>query len=207
MVGLKVRDINKDVLMMFVLSYEYSLSFTNVLKIFKISKQYFWTFMEICSPMLKMGVRKASMLRKSVEKIYPYIVEEGERNSLTPREEHILDKFKWFIEDCFTNGEDCFSLEQLNGTPFTEGYTDNDMRISYDYNSFRKNIDSIKYIKIGNEKFYKTSKAMFYIEKYCGDLDFYQINNMSVKELERKIEDGQEALHEKELELKYAGRF
>ena len=54
---------------MFALSYEYSLSFTNLLKLFKISKQYFWTFMEICSPMIKMGVRKAMTLRKSVDKM------------------------------------------------------------------------------------------------------------------------------------------
>ena len=206
MVGLRMQDINKDVLMMFALSYEYSLSFTNLLKLFKISKQYFWTFMEICSPMLKMGVRKASMLRKSVEKIYPYVTGEGEKDFLSVREENMLDKFKWFIEDSFSDGEGCLTVEQLNALPFVKGYTDRDVCVSYDYNSLRANLDRIKYIKIGEDKFYKTSRALFYMEKYCGDMDFYQINNLSVKYMIRKIDEGEDLLRENELEMKYAKR-
>ena len=193
--------------MMFALSYEYSLSFTNLLKLFKISKQYFWTFMEICTPMLKMGVRKASMLRKSVEKIYPYITGEGETDiMLSPREEAILDKFNWFIEEYFSDGEGCISIHQLVALPSAKGYTEKDVCVTYDYNSLRNNLDRIKYIKIGENKFFKTSKALYYMEKYCGDLDFYQINNLSVKEMIKKIDEGEEKLHEKELGMKYVTR-
>lgn len=207
MVGLRMKDVNKDVLMMFALSYEYSLSFTNLLKLFKISKQYFWTFMEICSPMLKMGVRKASMLRKSVEKIYPYVTSEGEKEFLSVREENILEKFKWFIEDSFSDGNGCLTLEQLEAFPFIKGYTDNEVCVSYDHPSLKSNLDRIKYVQIGEDRFYKTSRALFYMEKYCGDLDFYQINNLSVKDMMRKISDGEDMLREKELEEGYAPRF
>ena len=122
MVGLKVRDIDKDVLMIFALSYEYSMSFTNLLKLFKISKEYFWTFMEICSPMLKMGVRKAAMLRRSVDKIYPYLTGEGELEELTIREENTLDLFKWFVEDSFSDGEGCLTVDQLKAITYIKGY-------------------------------------------------------------------------------------
>lgn len=206
MVGLKRQDISKDVLMMFALSFEYSLSFTNLLKLFKISKQYFWTFMEICSPMLKMGVRKASMLRKSVEKIYPYVTGEGERELLSVREENMLEKFKWFIEDAFSDGDGCLDIEQLSAWSFVKGYTEKDVCVSYDYNSLLTNLDRIKYIKVGEDKFYKTSKALYYMEKYCGDMDFYQINNLSIKDMIRKIDEGEDLLREKELEMKYATR-
>ena len=104
MVGLKVKDIDKDVLMMFALSYEYSMSFTNLLKLFKISKEYFWTFMEICSPMLKMGVRKASMLKKSVNKIYACLNGACPENELNAREERMYEIFKWFLECYFQMG-------------------------------------------------------------------------------------------------------
>ena len=67
MIGIKYKDIDKDMLMIFTICYEYSISFTNMLKLFIISRKYFWTFMEICSPMLKMGVRKAATLKKSVD--------------------------------------------------------------------------------------------------------------------------------------------
>ena len=204
MVGLKVRDINRDVLMMFALSYEYSLSFTNLLKLFKISKQYFWTFMEICTPMLKMGVRKASMLRKSVDKILPYLNGEGKKEELTVREEHIKDIFKWFIEESFSDGNGCLTIDQLSAMPYVKGYTEKDVCVTYDYKSLKDNLDRIKYIKIGNDKFYKTSKVLFYMEKYCGDLNYYQINNLSVKEILRKVDEGEEMLKNKERELCFA---
>ena len=207
MVGLKIRDIDKDTLMIFALSYEYSLSFTNLLKLFKISKQYFWTFMEICSPMLKMGVRKASMLRKSVEKIYPYLTGEGEQQDLTVREEQIMEKFMWFVEESFTDGEGCLSIDQLSAIPFVRGFSKDDMCISYDYDSLRRNLDRVNYIKIGEDKFYKTSRALYYMEKYCGDLDFYQVNNLSIKDIQRKISDTEEKHQQEELELALNGKF
>jgi hypothetical protein len=193
-VGLKIRDIDKDVLMMFVLSYEYSMSFTNLLKLFKISKEYFWTFMEICSPMLKMGVRKASMLKKSVDKIYPYLIGEGELQELNLREERILDLFKWFVEDSFTDGDGCLTIEQLEAIPYAQGYTDKDVCVALDHKMLIDNIDRVSYIKIGEDKYFKTSRALYYIEKFCGDLDFYQINNLSIRDMLRKIDEGEERL-------------
>lgn len=207
MVGLKIQDIDRDTLMIFALSYEYSLSFTNLLKLFKISKQYFWTFMEICSPMLKMGVRKASMLRKSVEKIYPYLTGEGEQQELTFREEQIMEKFMWFVEESFSDGDGCLSIDQLSAIPFVRGFSKDDMCISYDYDSLRRNLDRVDYIKIGEDKFHKTSRALYYMEKYCGDLDFYQVNNLSIKDIQRKISDVEEKHQQEELELALNGKF
>lgn len=206
MVGLKFKDINKDTLMMFALSYEYSLSFTNLLKLFNISKQYFWTFMEICTPMLKMGVRKASMLRKSVEKIYAILIG-GEPQELTIKEEKILDYFMWFVEDSFSDGEGCLSLDQLSAIPFVRGFSKDNVCISYDYNSLKNNIDRVDYVKVGEDKFHKTSKALFLMEKYCGDLDFYQINNLSVRDIQKRIDETDEKHQQEELELALNGKF
>lgn len=200
MVGIKIRDIDRDLLMMFILSYEYSMSFTNLLKLFRISKQYFWTFMEICSPMLKMGVRKASMLRRSVNRLLPHLTGEGEKESLTAKEEHMLDLFKSFIEESFTDGEGCLSLEQLEALPFAKGYTKQGMCIAPNHNSLVSNLDRIEYITIGDTKFYKTSRMGYYMEKFCGDLDMNQINNLTMKEMLRKVYDGQEELERKEAE-------
>lgn len=192
-----MRDINKDILMVFALSYEYSLSFTNLLKLFQISKQYFWTFMEICSPMIKMGVRKAAMLRRSVEKILPYLTHEGEKEELTVKEECMLNVFNWFVEDSFSDGEGCLTLDQLEAIPSARGYLENDVCIAPSHSSLRDNIDRVKYIKIGNDNFYKTSRMLYYMEKYCGDLDFYQVNNLTMKDMLRKISDGEDALAKK----------
>lgn len=194
MVGIRIKDINKDLVMIFALSYEYSMSFTNLWKLFNISKQYFWTFMEICSPMIKMGVRKAVMLRKSVEKMLPYLTGEGEKEELTPKEECMLDLFNWFVEDSFSDGEGCLTLEQLEAIPYAKGYMDNGLCIAQNHSSLVNNLDKVKYVTIGEDKFHKTSRMMYYMEKYCGDLDFYQINNLTIKDMLRKIDEGEERL-------------
>lgn len=198
MIGLRIQDISRDTLMMFTLSYEYSMSFTNLLKLFKISRDYFWTFMEICTPMLKMGIRKAAMIRKSVSRILPYLTGEGEFECLTPKEENILEYFRWFVEDSFSNGESCWTAEQLSSIPYTKGYDKNGVLVAYDHNSLINNLDRVNYVIIGDEKYCKTSRALYYMEKYCGDLDFYQINNLSMKDILKKIEEGEERLAETE---------
>ena len=186
--------------MMFILSYEYPMSFTNLLKLFNISKQYFWAFMEICAPMLKMGVRKASLIRKSVNKILPYLTGEGEKEELTVREEHILNLFKWFMEDSFSDGEGCLTIEQLSAFPAIRGYTKKDICVAHCYNSLKENIDRVDYVKIGEDRYYKTSRMLFYMEKYCGDLDLYQINNLSLKDMLRRISDGEDENAEKNIQ-------
>jgi hypothetical protein len=192
-----MKDIDRDLLMIFALSYEYSMSFTNLLKLFKISKQYFWTFMEICSPMIKMGVRKASMLRRSVNKILPYLTGEGEKENLTAKEDCMLDLFRWFIEESFTDGECCLTIEQLEALPFAKGYTSQDVCVAPTHSSLVNNIDRVEYVKIGEDRFYKTSKMGYYMEKFCGDLDMNQINNLTMKEMLRKVNDGQWELEQK----------
>ena len=179
--------------MIFALSYEYCMSFTNLLKLFKISKQYFWTFMEICGPMLKMGVRKASMLRRSVNKLLPYLTNEGEKENLTVKEERMLDLFKWFVEESFSDGEGCLTVEQLEALPFARGYSKQDVCIAPNHSSLLNNLDRVEYVSIGDSRFYKTSKMGFYMEKFCGDLDMNQINNLSIRDMLRKIDEAQEA--------------
>ena len=193
-----MKDIDRDLLMIFALSYEYSMSFTNLLKLFKISKQYFWTFMDICSPMIKMGVRKASMIRKSVSKILPYLTGEGEKEELTVKEECMLDLFKWFVEESFSDGEGCLTIEQLEALPYAKGYTRQDVCVAPNHSSLVNNIDRVEYVTIGDDRFYKTSRMGYYMEKFCGDMDMNQINNLTIKEMLRKVNDGQEALEQKE---------
>lgn len=200
MVGVKLKDVDKDMLMIFMLCYEYPMSFTNLYKLFKISRKYFWTFMEICSPMLKMGVRKASMIRKSVERMLPYLTGEGETEELTSREENILELFSWFLEDSFSDGDGCLHLSQLKDIPFAKAYSKNGLCVATTFEGINNNLDQIEFVEIGGNNFYKTSRFIFYMEKYCGDLDIYQINNLSIKEMLYKIDEGERRLEEEERE-------
>lgn len=198
MIGLKKKDINKDTLMLFLISYEYSLSFTYIMKLFAVSRKYFWTFMEVCSPMLKMGIRKASMLRKSVDKILACMKGEENIESLTPIEERMMEVFSWFIEDNFTDGEGCIHISQFSKIPFAKAYGEHDICISTKQKSLEDNVDRIEYIKMGEDKFFKTSRLLYFMEKYSGDTDIRELDSLPVKEMIRRIQDGVEEINEKE---------
>ena len=53
---------------------------------------------------------------------------------------------------------------------------------------------------MGDSKFYKTSRFLYYMEKYSGDTDIRELESMSVKEMLTRISDGEEKLREKEEE-------
>ena len=195
-IGLKRSDVNKDILILFAICYEYQLSFTNIVKLFSISKKYFWTFLEIFSPMIKMGVRKAAMLKKSVDKMMECLQTKN-WDSLNPREERMLEAFTWFIEDNFTDGEGCLHVSQFDNLPFVKAYAENNLVINSKL-SVSDNVDRIKYIEMGDEKFYKTSRFLYFMEKYSGDTDMRELDSLSVKEMMRRINLGVEKLHEKE---------
>ena len=185
---------------MFLISYEYSINFTNLLKLFEISKKYFWTFMEVCSPMIKIGTRKATMMRKSVEKMLQCIQDPSlTYEILTPYEDKVLEAFKMCVVDSFTDGEGCLHISQFETMPFAKAYGKNGLLAASDYKSMLENVDNIEYVQIGDNKLYKTSKLMFYIEKYCEDLEMQKIDRMPVKQLIRLVQDGEDALHEKEV--------
>ena len=199
MVGLKLKDLDRDIVMIFVICYEYSISFTNMLKLFQISRKYFWTFMEICSPMIKMGVRKAACLRKTTDKIMECLkTSKPNMDSMTPKEEKTFQALTWFLEDSFTDGDACLHISQLEAIPFAKGYSKYEMEIANDFKGLLYNLDRISYIEIASHRYYKTSRFMFYLEKYSGNLEIRELNNLSVKDMIKKISEGEREIHEKE---------
>ena len=185
---------------MFIMSYEYSINFTNLLKLFEISKKYFWTFMEVCSPMIKIGVRKATMMRKSVDKMLQCLQDPSlTYELLTPYEDKVLEAFKLCVIDNFTDGEGCLHISQFETIPSAKAYAKNGLLAASDYKNMLENVDNIEYIVIGDTKFHKTSRLMYYMEKYYEDMEVQKINNMPIKQLIRLIQDGEDELHEKEI--------
>lgn len=192
MVGLKKRDITKNILIIFLMCYEYSLNFTNMLKLYKISKKYFWTFFEICNPMLKIGTRKATNMRKSVEKILPYAQALAiDTPDLTPREDKILQSFSWFVQDSFSDGDGCLHVSQLMNLPFIKGYRKDGSVVTSDASSLDKNLDDIDYVKLGDNKFQKTSRMLYFFEKYAGDISMRELETLSVPEMIKRVNYGE----------------
>ena len=196
MIGLKTQDIDRDIIFIFLMGYEYSLSFTNLMKLFVISRKYFWTFLEICCPMLKMGVRKASLLKKSADKIDLCLRGRANpREELTPKEEMMYEMLTWFIEDSFSNGEVCLNIRQFKDIPNAKAFGNSGFIVASDYDNALKNVDRIEYIEVGENRFYRTSKLLFYMEKFCGDTEAGVLENLSVKEMYKRIVTAEEKLN------------
>ena len=77
-----------------------------------------------------------------------------------------MEAFTWFIEDNFSDGEGCLHLSQFKGIPFAKAYGNNDLLVASNYENMEKNVDRIAYITVGDTRFYKTSRFLFYMEKY-----------------------------------------
>lgn len=156
------------------------MNFHNTLKLYRVSKEYFWTFMEVCAPLVKIGIRKGLMMTESSKKILAQLREEALEKPLTQKEHMVAKSFALFIEDSFTDGNSCFTLKQLKSLPFKDGCTNSDKLVATTYDSLKTYIDSIKYLTIGDDKFFKTCPALFLLEKYHGDLNVKEVLHMTV---------------------------
>ena len=149
--------------------------------------------MEVCAPMLKMGVRKASCLRKTVNKILnclktiPYSYK-----GFNTKEEVIFEAFLLYLETSFSDGEACLSLSQLKSMPFAEGFSKDGYLMATNFESLVKNIDRIDYIKLGKDVYHKTSGLMYFMSKYRGDMSLKELKALSVRDVLKIISEEQE---------------
>ena len=198
MVGLKMRHIRRDILILFILCYEYKLNFNQVMKLYEISKKYFWTFLEVVNNMTKVGARKALNVRNSANKILNSFKTE-DLKGLSLLESSIKRAFEWYIEDNFTDGESCLNIKQIEMFPFAKGYNAEENRIvSNSYEDIKKNLDFISYLKVGDTCYYKTTKVVYYLEKFAGNLNIKELNNLSITDVLDKIEESKkeyESIH------------
>ena len=110
---------------------------------------------------------------------------------LNPREDKILQAFTWYVQDSFSDGEGCLHISQVQSMPFAKGYDKKGNLIAVTPKSMLENLDDIAYITLGEAKFYKTSRMLYYMEKYCGNITLNELNNLSVPEMLTKISDGE----------------
>ena len=106
---------------------------------------------------------------------------------LNNKEENIFDAFQLFLDTSFSDGNSCLTLSQLKEFPFAEGFSKNGYLMSTNYDELVKNIDRITYITLGKDIYHKTSKLLYFMSKYRGDMNIRELNNLSVKEIVKII--------------------
>lgn len=188
------KDVNYDRIFLFVLSYEYDLNYNQIMTLFNFSSDIFWTYINTLRPMLKLGDRKASMLKQSARKIYFKWL--GSQVELTSKEQEYYNYMSTYVNDSFTDGDICIHSSKINKFPieatgmFVEYKTGKQLE-AVTINSqdeLCKYIDSIETITIDGVTYSKTSRVEFLIEKYYGDLNPRELRRKTVREIRDMME-------------------
>ena len=53
---------------------------------------------------------------------------------------------------------------------------------------------------MGQSKYYKTSRFLYFMEKYSGETDLRELNTLSVTDMIKRISEGEQKIREKEEE-------
>ena len=202
------KDVNYDRIFLFVLSYEYDLNFNQIMTLFNFSSDIFWTYINTFRPMLKLGDRKAAMLKQSARRIYFKWL--GSKIELSEREQEYYNYLTTYINDSFTNGDICIHSSMIDTFPiqakgvFVEYKTGKHLS-NITINSKEelcKYIDSIATICIDGEVYSKTSRVEFLIEKYYGELNSRELRRKTVREIRDMMDKEAIELYNQELILK-----
>ena len=200
-----VKDVNYDRIFLFVLSYEYDLNYNQVMTLFNFSSDIFWTYINTLRPMLKLGDRKAAMLKQSARKIYFKWL--GSKVELTAKEEEYYNYLTTYVNDSFTNGDVCIHSSNITKFPiiakgiFVEYKTGRhlDTITINNKKELCKYIDSISTIEIDGEIFSKTSRVEFLIEKYYGELNSRELRRKTIREIRDMMNKDSIELYNREL--------
>lgn len=183
------KDLNHDRIFLFILSYEYNLNFNQVLTLYEFSPEIFWSYINILKPALKVGDRKAQILKKSANNVYYTLL--GNKLKLSAREIEYINHLSQYINDSFTDGDTCIHFSKINKFPieargyFKESGDSNvlsTLKISSNDELF-KYIDSIDSIEYKKKTFTKTSRLQYILDKYYGDLSIRELRLKRVKEI------------------------
>ena len=205
---MSLRDfiLTEETSFLFVLSYEYGLSFTTLLNLYELSDTLFWGYIAALTPALKMGVRKGSQLSRTSQRIYKSLhglkerkqekieklVEDEEGNIVldktgSPKKEKItVNRYEEII---LTPEESDIKNVMLYYT--TRGYSNGDKFLSDSEVMDKKTSSALKsdLVDIDGETYLKCTKLEHFVEKYMPELDTSDFNRLSLKDLQSRIDE------------------
>lgn len=201
-----LRDfrLTEETAFLFVLSFEYGLSFTTLLSLYNLSDSLFWGYISALTPALKMGVRKGSQLSRTSQRIYKFlhglkerkqekvdkIVEDenGEvvldKNGLPKKEKITINRYETII---LTPEEEEIRNVMLYFT--TKGYSNGDKFYSDDQIMNMKTSKALKndIVTIEGDNYLKCSLIEHFVETCMPDIEPADFNRMTLKDLHTKI--------------------
>ena len=203
---MSIKDfrLTEETAFLFVLSYEYGLSFVTLLKLYELSVTLFWGYIAALTPALKMSVRKGSQLSKTSQRLYKSFLglkerkqEKVEKLVETEDGEIVLDKkgnpkkekitVNRYEPIILTDEEK--NMRDLMCYCTTRGYSNGERFYTETEVMRLKTSKALKYdvIEIGDENFLKCTLLEHFIETCMPDIDISDFNRMSLKDLHNKI--------------------
>lgn len=198
--------LTEETAFLFVLSYEYGLSFITLLNLYELSDTLFWGYIAALTPALKMGVRKGSQLSKVSQRIYKSlhslkerkqekvekIVEDEEGNVVldkkgNPKKEKItLNRYEPII---LTDEEQ--EIRDLLLYFTTRGYSNGEKFFTESEVMKLKTSKALKHdiVEINDENYMRCTLLEHFIETCMPDIDNSDFNRMSLRDLHTKINE------------------
>jgi hypothetical protein len=202
--SLKDFRLTEETAFLFVLSYEYGLSFTILLNLYELSDALFWGYISALTPALKMGVRKGSQLSRTSQRIYKSL------HGLKERQQEKVEKIvedeegNVVVDKTGNHKKEKITVnryEEIELTPeevdirdiilyyTTKGYSNGNKFYSDDQIMDMKTSKALKndLIDIDGDSYLRCSQLEHFIEKYMPDIDMADFSRMSLRDLKSRI--------------------
>lgn len=202
---LKDFRLTEETAFLFVLSYEYGLSFMTLLSLYNLSDTLFWGYISALTPALKMGVRKGSQLSRTSQRVYKSIhglkerkqnkveriIEDNEGNVVldkngNPKKEKItINRYEPIV---LTPEEE--EIKTIMNYYTTQGYSNGETFYTDEKVMTLKTSKALKndVVTIDGENYLKCTLLEHFIETCMPDMDPEDFNRMSLKDLHSRID-------------------
>jgi hypothetical protein len=177
----EITDLEKEIVYLFSICYEYNVNINELIKIYKVSPAYFWNLLNIIFPALRIGTRKVVLMNDQVDRLIGYIKKGG---TVLEYDKKIAQIFPLYVADSFSDGNQCIHYTDITSadTLYNEKGTKKHLK-SLTYSD----LAGIKYIKRDNSILYRSSRINYILEKYYGDLGNFELCQKTIKQIQEMV--------------------
>lgn len=188
-----VKDLevfDKERILIFQIAYNYNINLNSVLQLRDMSKDLFWTFLNVFAPLLKVGTRKVGQFNKVASKFIDIYKGNFSILDLNEQEAEIYSLIELYFRKYFTDGDKLFTIPTLANRGSLDAYKEDGTYIGKGLDVIKEKINDIDYITLNRKiKLVKCSRINYLIDKLCNNMTIKEIRSKSIKELVELINE------------------
>ena len=188
-----VKDLevfDKERILIFQIAYNYNINLNSILQLRDMSKDLFWTFLNVFAPLLKVGTRKVGQFNKVASKFIDIYKGNFSILDLNEQEAEIYSLIELYFRKYFTDGDKLYTIPTLVNRGSLDAYKEDGTYIGKGVDVIKEKINDIDYITLNRKiKLVKCSRINYLIDKLCNNMTIKEIRSKSIKELVELINE------------------